>query len=140
VSSEERDPRFDLLARPATGARRPSALILLPLLGLTAILGYPLFKQAVWKTPVAQYPLAWSEIAGTAIRTRWRPIPGEDVTCDVQVARESGFDDVVYEEEAIEGESSGRIPVAKGKHYWRARCSSGGETHRWSSGVPFWIR
>ena len=135
------DGAFDLLeADPAPG--RASRLAILPFIAFGSVVAFVYVEQAILKTPVPQYPLRHAEIAGASIRAHWRPLPGEDVTCDVQVARDGPeFRDLLHEEYEIVGGRSGRVRVKnQNEYYWRVRCSSGGETHRWSAAVPFRIK
>ena len=119
---------------------RASPLVLLPVAALAVLLAIPWVEQAILRTPVAQYPLAWSEISGFAIRAHWRPIAGEDVTCDVQVAgADVGFEDPMFEQRGIRETSSDRIRISPGRYRWRVRCSADGRPHRWSRSVPFRI-
>jgi hypothetical protein len=120
---------------------RGSRWVLLPFVALLILGAIPWVEQAILKKPVPQYPLAWSEIEGFAIRARWSPIAGDDVRCDVQVAEaNAGFEDPMFGESGLRERSSGRIRVTPGQYRWRVRCSSDGRTHPWSGSVPFRIQ
>jgi hypothetical protein len=123
--------------------RQGSALVILPFVALAGVLGFLYVNQAVLGIPVPVSPQANEEMPAGLMRLRWNPIPGDDVTYDVQIAREDPeFQDLFLEEYDLEGNRSPRIRVPRdgNTYYWRIRSKSKGQVHRWTDPIPFRMR